>query len=49
MIIVAIFAAVSTQNSIICSVSEICCGMAKMNLLPAFFKENKTEHLIGLL
>ncbi|MCM1008804.1 MAG: APC family permease [Ruminococcus flavefaciens] len=42
MIIVAIFAAVSTQNSIICSVSEICCGMAKMNLIPAFFqKKNK--------
>ena len=42
MIIVAIFAAVSTQNSIICSVSEICCGMAKMNLLPSFFqKKNK--------
>lgn len=42
MIIVAIFAAVSTQNSIICSVSEICCGMAKINLLPAFFqKKNK--------
>lgn len=42
MIVVAIFAAVSTQNSIICSVSEICCGMAKMNLLPAFFqKKNK--------
>ncbi len=42
MIVVAIFAAVSTQNSIICSVSEICCGMAKINLLPAFFqKKNK--------
>lgn len=42
MILVAIFAAVSTQNSIICSVSEICCGMAKMNLLPSFFqKKNK--------
>lgn len=42
MIVVAILAAVSTQNSIICSVSEICCGMAKMNLLPAFFqKKNK--------
>lgn len=42
MILVAIFAAVSTQNSIICSVSEICCGMAKMNLLPEFFqKKNK--------
>ena len=42
MILVAIFAAVSTQNSIICSVSEICCGMAKMNLFPSFFqKKNK--------
>ncbi len=42
MIAVAIFAAVSTQNSIICSVSEICCGMAKMDLLPSFFqKKNK--------
>ncbi len=43
MIVVAIFAAVSTQNSIICSVSEICCGMAKMNLLPGFFQK-KNAH-----
>ncbi len=42
IIIVAILAAVSTQNSIICCVSEICCGMAKINLLPALFqKKNK--------
>lgn len=42
MIIVAVFAAVSTQNSIIGCVSEICCGMAKINLLPAIFqKKNK--------
>lgn len=42
IIIVAIFAAVSTQNSIICSVSEICYGMAKIGLLPAIFqKKNK--------
>ena len=34
MILVAIFAAVSTQNSIICSVSEICWGLAKMILFP---------------
>ena len=48
MIIVAIFAAVSTQNSIICSVSEICCGMAKMNLLPFFSKEKqKRSTLLG--
>lgn len=38
MIVVAIMAAVSTQNSIICSVSEICCGMAKIGLLPAIFQ-----------
>lgn len=43
MIIVAIFAAVSTQNSIICSVSEICCGMAKMELLPAFFQKKNSK------
>lgn len=42
MIFIAIFAAVSTQNAIICSVSEICCGMAKMRLLPDIFqKKNK--------
>lgn len=42
MIAVAIFAAVSTQNSIIGCVSEICCGMAKSNLLPSVFqKKNK--------
>ena len=42
MIVVAIFAAVSTQNAIIGCVSEICCGMAKIELLPAVFqKKNK--------
>lgn len=42
IIIVAIFAAVSTQNAIIGCVSEICCGMAKIELLPAVFqKKNK--------
>lgn len=39
MIIVAILAAVSTQNSIIGCVSEICCGMAKIELLPAVFRK----------
>lgn len=43
IIVVAIFAAVSTQNAIIGSVSEICCGMAKMNLLPSFFQK-KNRH-----
>lgn len=42
MMIVAVMAAVSTQNSIIGCVSEICCGMAKIELLPAAFqKKNK--------
>ncbi len=42
IIAVALFAAVSTQNPIIGCVSEICCGMAKSNLLPAIFqKKNK--------
>ncbi|MFI3206071.1 MAG: APC family permease [Clostridia bacterium] len=42
IILVAIFAAVSTQNSIIGSVSEIACGMSKTGLLPAFLqKKNK--------
>lgn len=42
IIIVAIFAAVSTQNSIIGCVSEICCGMANIHLLPAIFqRKNK--------
>lgn len=43
MIIIAIFAAVSTQNSIIGSVSEICCGMSKLELLPEFFSR-KNKH-----
>lgn len=43
IIVVAIMAAVSTQNSIICSVSEICCGMAKIGLLPAVF-QRKNRH-----
>lgn len=42
IIVVAIFAAVSTQNSIIGCVAEICCGMSKIGLLPAIFqKKNK--------
>ena len=39
IIVVAIFAAVSTQNAIIGCVSEICCGMAKIELLPAIFQK----------
>lgn len=44
MIVIAIFAAVSTQNSIFGSVAEICCGMSKMGLLPEFFaRKNRHE------
>ena len=43
IIIVAILAAVSTQNSIIGCVAEICCGMAKIGLLPALF-QRKDRH-----
>ena len=43
MTVAALFAAVSTQNSIICSVAEICCGMAKIRLLPAIFQK-KNRH-----
>ena len=43
IIIVAILAAVSTQNSIIGCVAEICCGMAKIGLLPALF-QRKNRH-----
>lgn len=40
--IVAILAAVSTQNSVINGLSKICLGMSKMNLLPEVFqKTNK--------
>jgi amino acid transporter len=43
MIFVALLAAISTQNSIIGSVAEICCGMAKIGLLPAIFQK-KNRH-----
>ena len=43
IIIVAILAAVSTQNSIIGCGAEICCGMAKIGLLPALF-QRKNRH-----
>lgn len=42
MIIVSIFAVVSTVNSVMGSLPYICAGMAKIGLLPAFFeKRNK--------
>lgn len=42
MIVVSIFAVVSTVNSVMMSLPYICAGMAKIGLLPAFFeKRNK--------
>lgn len=42
MILVSVFAAVSTVNSVISSLSYICAGMAKINMLPSIFqKRNK--------
>lgn len=43
MIFAALLAAISTQNSIIGSVAEVCCGMAKIGLLPAVF-QRKNRH-----
>lgn len=42
MTLISVFAAVSTMNSIISSLSYICAGMAKINLLPrVFMKKNR--------
>lgn len=42
MILVSVFAVVSTVNSVISSLAYICAGMAKISLLPSFFqKRNK--------
>ncbi|MEE3421070.1 MAG: APC family permease [Lachnospiraceae bacterium] len=51
MAIVSIFAVVSTVNSVISSLSYICAGMAKINLLPAVF-EKRNKHgapYVGIL
>ena len=51
MVLVSLFAVVSTVNSAISSFSFMCAGMAKINLLPAFFiKKNKRgSYYIGIL
>lgn len=42
MTIVSLLAVISTVNTAMFSISQICCGMAKINLLPAvFLKKNK--------
>ncbi|MDO4288795.1 MAG: APC family permease [Eubacterium sp.] len=51
MAIVSVFAVVSTVNSVISSLSYICAGMAKINLLPAAFgkKNKKGAPYVGIL
>lgn len=51
MAIVSIFAVISTVNSVISSLSYICAGMAKINLLPAVFQKRnkKGAPYVGIL
>ena len=51
MILVSIFAVVSTVNSAISFLSYMCAGMAKINLMPEFFlKRNKRgAYYVGIL
>lgn len=51
MALVSIFAVISTVNSVISSLSYICAGMAKINLLPSVFgrKNKKGAPYVGIL
>lgn len=51
MILVSVFAVISTVNSAISFLSYMCAGMAKINLLPEFFlKKNKRgAYYVGIL
>lgn len=51
MIIVSVFAVVSTVNSVMSSLPYICAGMAKINLLPAVFQKRnkKGAPYVGIL
>ncbi|MGN0483897.1 MAG: APC family permease [Lachnospiraceae bacterium] len=51
MILVSIFAVVSTVNSVIGSLPYLCMGMAKIHLLPAFFgkRNKKGAPYVGIL
>lgn len=51
MIVISALAVVSTVNSAMSSFSFICAGMAKINLLPAFFakKNKKGAFYVGIL
>lgn len=49
--LVAVLAAISTQNSVINSITKICYGMAKMNMLPSIFQKTNRHGspYIGIL
>lgn len=49
--VVSTFAAVSTLNSVLNSLANICRGMAKINMLPAFFQKTnkKGAPVVGIL
>ena len=49
--IVTVLAAISTQNSVINSITKICYGMAKMNMLPSIFQKTNRygSPYIGIL
>lgn len=51
MVLVSIFAVVSTVNSAISFFGYMCAGMAKINLMPAFFakKSRKGVYYVGVL
>lgn len=51
MILVSVFAVVSTVNSVISSIPYICAGMAKINLLPEVFQKRnkKGAPYVGIL
>lgn len=49
--LVTVLAAISTQNSVINSITKICYGMAKMNMLPSIFQKTNRHGspYIGIL
>lgn len=51
MALVSVFAVISTVNSVISSLSYICAGMAKINLLPQIFQKRnkKNAPYVGIL
>ena len=49
MTIVSVLAVVSSQNSTVNGLSEICQGMAKMNMMPRIFARQIRKMFLGLV